>query len=96
MAVVGGGDSAVEEAVYLTKYASHVHLLVRGDKLRASKAMAERALNNANITVHFHTSVVDAEGNGVLSGLQLFNNQTGARAHSLGGGTRRAVLPPRG
>lgn len=42
VAVVGGGDSAAEEAVYLTKYASHVHLLVRGDKMRASKAMQVR------------------------------------------------------
>lgn len=77
VAVVGGGDSAIEEAVYLTKYASHVHLLVRGDRLRASKAMADRALANPNITVHYNTAVADAEGNGVLSGLQLVNTTTG-------------------
>lgn len=39
LAVVGGGDSATEEAIYLTKYGSHVHLIVRGEKMRASKAM---------------------------------------------------------
>jgi thioredoxin reductase len=54
-----------------------VHLLVRGGQLRASKAMADRALANANITVHFNTSVVDAEGNGVLSALKLTNTATG-------------------
>jgi len=80
VAVVGGGDSAVEEAVYLTKYASHVHLLVRGDKLRASKAMADRALANPMITVHFNTNVEDATGNGVLSGLHLVNSKTGEKS----------------
>lgn len=77
VAVVGGGDSAVEEAVYLTKYTSHVHLLVRGDRLRASKAMADRATDNPRITIHYNTSVEDAEGNGVLSGLRLINTSTG-------------------
>ncbi len=43
VAVVGGGDSAAEEAVYLTKYATHVHLLVRGERMRASKAMQVRS-----------------------------------------------------
>ncbi|KAL6751485.1 hypothetical protein V8C86DRAFT_3015235 [Haematococcus lacustris] len=75
----GGGDSAAEEAVYLTKYASHVHLLVRGSKLRASKAMADRCLANPLITVHFNTGVEDAEGNGVLAGLQLVDTQTGEK-----------------
>ncbi|KAL6748756.1 hypothetical protein V8C86DRAFT_3114038 [Haematococcus lacustris] len=79
VAVVGGGDSAAEEAVYLTKYASHVHLLVRGSKLRASKAMADRCLANPLITVHFNTGVEDAEGNGVLAGLQLVDTQTGEK-----------------
>jgi thioredoxin reductase (NADPH) len=57
--VVGGGDSATEEAVYLTKYASHVHLFVRGAKMRASKAMQDRVLDKKNITVHFNSSPVD-------------------------------------
>jgi hypothetical protein len=64
--VVGGGDSAAEEAVYLTKYASKVHLLVRGEKMRASKAMADRAMATPKVQLHFNTAVEDAYGNGVL------------------------------
>jgi len=71
VAVVGGGDSAAEEAVYLTKYCSHVHLLVRGPAMRASKAMADRVLDNPRITVHFNTSPLDAYGEGKLAGLKL-------------------------
>jgi len=81
VAVVGGGDSAAEEAVYLTKYTPEVHLLVRGDKLRASKTMQERALTSPKIKVHFNTSVEDAVGNGVLTGLNLVNNKTGEKGH---------------
>lgn len=62
LAVVGGGDSAVEEAVYLTKYSPEVHLLVRSDKLRASKAMQDRALSNPKIKTHFNTVVLDVFG----------------------------------
>ena len=62
LAVVGGGDSACEEAVYLTKYGSHVHLIVRGDQLRASAAMADRVLANPAITVHWRSQVADAGG----------------------------------
>lgn len=76
VAVVGGGDSACEEAVYLTKYASHVHLLVRGPSLRASKAMQDRVLANPNITVRFNTGVQDAFGNGVLAGLTIYDTRT--------------------
>ena len=62
LAVVGGGDSACEEAVYLTKYGSRVHLIVRGDKLRASAAMADRVLANPAIKVHWNREVVDGQG----------------------------------
>ncbi|KAG0582517.1 hypothetical protein KC19_3G065800 [Ceratodon purpureus] len=73
LAVVGGGDTATEESLYLTKYAGHVHLLVRRDKLRASKAMQDRVLNNPNITVHFNTETVDIEADdkGQMGGLRL-------------------------
>ncbi|KAF7007110.1 hypothetical protein CFC21_022077 [Triticum aestivum] len=79
LAVVGGGDTATEEAIYLTKYACHVHLLVRRDQLRASKAMQDRVLNNPNITVHFNTEAVDVVGNtkGQMSGIQLRRIDTG-------------------
>lgn len=78
LAVVGGGDSAAEESVYLTKYGSHVHLLVRGDQMRASKAMQDRVLNNDKITVHWNTSVVDVFGEADhMKGVLLKNTQTG-------------------
>ncbi|XP_042056661.1 thioredoxin reductase NTRC-like [Salvia splendens] len=71
LAVVGGGDTATEEALYLTKYARHVHLLVRKDHLRASKAMQDRVLNNPNVTVHFNTEALDVVSNnkGQMSGI---------------------------
>ena len=62
LAVVGGGDSACEEAVYLTKYGSQVHLIVRGERLRASAAMADRVLANPAITVHWNREVLDVAG----------------------------------
>ena len=78
LVVIGGGDSAAEEAVYLTKYGTHVHLLVRGDRMRASKAMQDRVLNNPKITVHWHTEAVDVFGeNNRMSGLKVRNKQTG-------------------
>ena len=57
LAVVGGGDSACEEAVYLTKYGSKVHLIVRSNKLKASAAMADRVLANSKIIIHWNTCV---------------------------------------
>jgi thioredoxin reductase (NADPH) len=79
LAVVGGGDSACEEAVYLTKYGSRVHLIVRGDKLRASAAMADRVLANSAITVHWHSQVADAYGSDEwLSGLRLSDRRDGS------------------
>jgi thioredoxin reductase (NADPH) len=79
LAVVGGGDSACEEAVYLTKYGSHVHLIVRGDKLRASGAMADRVLANPAITVHWHSQVADAFGSDQwLTGLRLTDRRDGS------------------
>lgn len=78
LAVVGGGDSAAEEAVYLTKYGSHVHLLVRRDQMRASKAMQDRVLNNDKITVHWNSEPVDVFGeNGRMSGIKVKDTVTG-------------------
>ncbi|KAK8690264.1 hypothetical protein V6N13_088964 [Hibiscus sabdariffa] len=79
LAVVGGGDTATEEAIYLTKYARHVHLLVRGDQLRASRAMQDRVYNNPNITLHFNTEAVDVVSNtkGQMSGILTRKVDTG-------------------
>ena len=59
LAVVGGGDSACEEAVYLTKYGSKVHLIVRSNKLRASAAMADRVLANSKICLLYTSDAAD-------------------------------------
>jgi thioredoxin reductase (NADPH) len=78
LAVIGGGDSAAEEAVYLTKYGSHVHLLVRRDALRASKAMQDRVLNNPKITVHWNTEAVDVYGEaGGMKGVRVRDRRSG-------------------
>jgi thioredoxin reductase (NADPH) len=78
LAVVGGGDSACEEAVYLTKYGSHVHLIVRGDKLRASGAMADRVLANPAITVHWNRQVADVSGGDWMEAITLRDSSNGA------------------
>ncbi|KAF7357407.1 Thioredoxin reductase [Mycena sanguinolenta] len=78
LAVIGGGDSAAEEATYLTKYGSHVYVLVRKGELRASKIMAKRLLNNPKITVLWNTVATECVGDGdLLSGLKIKNLTTG-------------------
>lgn len=77
LAIVGGGDTAAEEAIFLTKYARHIHLLVRRGELRASKAMQERVLKNPKITVHWHTVPIAVTGDGnLLNGIQIQNTLT--------------------
>lgn len=79
LVVIGGGDSAAEEATYLTKYGSTVHLLVRRGEMRASKAMQQRVRENSKITIHWFTEATAVEGNGkLLTGIRIKNNQTGA------------------
>jgi thioredoxin reductase (NADPH) len=77
IAVVGGGDSAVEEATFLTKFASKVVLIHRRDSLRASKIMADRALNNPKIEMLWNTEVVDILGESKVEALALKNTVTG-------------------
>lgn len=77
LVVIGGGDTAAEEAVYLTKYAKHVHLLVRSDRMRASKAMQDRVLAHPNVTVHWHTEAVEVLGDSLLQAVRVRNSATG-------------------
>ncbi len=75
--VVGGGDSASEEANFLTRFASEVHLFVRRDTMRASKIMADRAINNPKITMHWNTEMTDVLGDKEVTGVAWRNNATG-------------------
>lgn len=78
LVVIGGGDSAAEEATYLTKYASHVYVLVRREELRASKIMAKRLLNHPKVTVMFNHTALEAKGDGdLLRHVRVKNLKTG-------------------
>ena len=74
--VVGGGDSAIEEATFLTKFATTVHLVHRRDELRASKVMQERALNNEKIKFHWDSAVIDIKGDQKVQQAILKNLKT--------------------
>ncbi|CAB5039480.1 unannotated protein [freshwater metagenome] len=80
IAVVGGGDSAVEEATFLTKFASKVILIHRRDSLRASKIMADRAAANPKIEFLWNTEVVDVLGDSKVTGLKLRNTVDGSES----------------
>ncbi|MEN9414681.1 MAG: hypothetical protein RLZ62_985 [Bacteroidota bacterium] len=77
VAVVGGGDTAAEEATYLSKICSEVHLIVRRDEMRASKIMQERVLNTPNITVHWNSAPVQVLGTDGVEGVKLQDTKTG-------------------
>ncbi|KAI1271367.1 hypothetical protein F5Y07DRAFT_383131 [Xylaria sp. FL0933] len=78
LVVIGGGDSAAEEATFLTKYGSHVTVLVRRDELRASSIMAKRLLNHPKVTVRFNTKGVEIKGDGkIMTHLTIENTKTG-------------------
>jgi thioredoxin reductase (NADPH) len=77
IAVVGGGDSAIEEATFLTKFAASVTVVHRRDELRASKIMADRAFANDKISFAWNSEVVDVLGDDKLSGIRLRDTQTG-------------------
>lgn len=77
LVVIGGGDTAVEEALHLTKFASVVKVVVRRDVLRASKAMQDKFFRNKKIEVLWNTNVIKTIGDNSLENLEIKNNQTG-------------------
>jgi thioredoxin reductase (NADPH) len=81
IAVVGGGDSAMEEAIFLTKFASHVHVVHRRDTLRASKIMQDKAFANPKISFEWNSEVEEVRDatRSAVSAIVLRNNQTGKR-----------------
>ena len=76
LAVVGGGDSCMEEATFLTKFASKVHIIHRRDEFRASRIMQERALNNEKIIVHWNNTVLDIKGDQKVQRVILKDTKT--------------------
>lgn len=78
IAVVGGGDTAVEESLFLTKFAGKVHLIHRRDAFRATRILQERVLGEPRIQLHLDTVVTEVLGKGGVEGLQLKNLKTGA------------------
>jgi thioredoxin reductase (NADPH) len=81
IAVVGGGDSAMEEANFLTRFASKVYLIHRRDTFKASKIMQERALNNPKIEVVWNTEIAELLGENKLSGVTLRNTVDGSTSN---------------
>ncbi len=77
VAIVGAGDTAAEEALYLSKLCTTVHMLVRKDAMRASKIMQERVLNTPNIKVYWNTETDEILGDKTVSGVRVKNNKTG-------------------
>lgn len=91
LAVVGGGDSAVEEATYLTKFASKVYLIHRRDALRASKIMADKAMNHPKIEILWNKVVVDVLGDQGISALRLKDTQSNEESDLPVGGLFVAI-----
>lgn len=79
VAIVGGGDTAAEEATYLANICKKVTMLVRRDEMRASKAMQKRVMKAKNIDLRYNTEVDEVLGDQVVEGLRVFNNQTDAK-----------------
>jgi thioredoxin reductase (NADPH) len=91
LGVVGGGDSAVEEATYLTKFASKVYMMHRRDQLRASKIMAQRAADNPKIEVLWNKIVLDVLGDARITGVRLQDTKTGEESELPLGGLFMAI-----
>lgn len=80
LAVVGGGDTAMEETSYLTKFASKVYVIHRRDEFRASKTMQQRVLDSPKVEVIWNSQVVDVLGDEVINGIMLKNTKTGEQS----------------
>ncbi len=86
LAVVGGGDTAIEEALYLTKFASRVHIIHRRDEFRASKAMQNKILNHPKATIHWNKVLTDVLGEQVITGIKLRDTKDNSESQiDLGG-----------
>jgi len=79
VAIVGGGDTAAEEATYLSNICNKVTMLVRKDHMRASKAMQHRVTSTPNIDLRYNTEIDEVLGDMVVEGLRMINNQTGEK-----------------
>ncbi len=77
VAIVGAGDTAAEEALYLSKLCSTVHMFIRRDEMRASKIMQERVMNTANIKMYWNTETEEVIGEKTVEAVRVKNNQTG-------------------
>lgn len=77
VAIVGAGDTAAEEALYLSKLCTNVHMFIRRDAMRASKVMQERVLNTPNIKVYWNTDTDEILGDKTVTGVRIKNNKTG-------------------
>jgi thioredoxin reductase (NADPH) len=75
-AIVGAGDTAAEEALYLSKICTHVHMIVRRDQMRASKVMQDRVINTSNITVYWNSVTHDILGEKKVEAVSIKNTQT--------------------
>lgn len=79
VAIVGAGDTAAEEALYLSKICSTVHMLIRRDQMRASKVMQDRVLKTPNIKMYWNAEADEVLGDQKVEGLRIRNNQTGEK-----------------
>ena len=79
VAIVGAGDTAAEEALYLSKICSHVHMIVRRHEMRASKVMQERVLKTANIKIYWDSEIDEVLGEKKVEGIRIANNKTGKK-----------------
>ncbi len=76
VAIVGAGDTACEEALYLSKICANVHMLIRRDEMRASKVMQDRVLKTPNIKVHWNTDTLEVLGENKVDSIKVLNNKT--------------------